>query len=509
MATIEEINSQMNSPSGRDLGLIEKAYKFSQAAHEGQRRLSGDDYFLHLSETAKILAEFGMGAIAVAAGLLHDSIEDGKATANEIKKEFGGEILFLVEGVTKLGKLRYRGADRHNESLRKLFVAMSQDIRVLMIKFADRLHNMRTLSHVDGGKQKRIAQETLEIFAPIAYRLGIRKLSRELEDLSFPYVYPQEYEKVKQFSKENYEKNLKNLEDFLKSVKKALAKESLTNVRTEYRVKGLYSLYKKLQNKEHNEENIYDILALRIIVPEVTDCYKALGIIHGNWQPLPGRIRDYIALPKPNGYQSIHTIVFTGNGSLVEIQIRTEDMHEHAEYGIASHISYKEGRREGKVPDSLGWINSLLPKRSFKEVIDNESVPALVSKFQDIPHWIKDLVKYRQSIDNHEIFNEDLRNDFFQHRIFVFTPLGDVVDLPKDSTPIDFAYSIHSDIGDHIWGTKINGKLVSLDTKLQSGDIVEIVTRSSAKPTTKWLESVKTTLARRQIRGALLKEKLK
>src|SRR3989344_796947 len=507
MSGPEEIISLMTEQR-EDKVMIEKAYKFSELAHSDQKRLSGDDYFIHLVETAKILAEFGMGAVVVAAGLLHDSLEDGKVTANELKKEFGAEILFLVEGVTKLGKLRYRGADRHNESLRKLFVAMSQDIRVLMIKFADRLHNMRTLSHVDKDKQKRIAGETLEIFAPIAYRLGIRKLSRELEDLSFPYVYPKEYERVKAVTKEKHEKNVKNLEDFLKSIKKALAKEGLINVRTEYRVKGLYSLYKKLQNKEHNEENIYDIMALRIIVPELTDCYRALGIIHGNWQPLPGRIKDYIALPKPNGYQSIHTTVFTGNGSLVEIQIRTADMHEHAEYGIASHISYKEGKRGGS-PENLNWISTLLPKHNFKEVIDQESVPALISKFQDIPHWIKDLVKYRQSTDNHEIFNEDLKNDFFQHRIFVFTPLGDVVDLPKDSTPIDFAYSIHSDIGDHMWGAKINGKLVSLDTKLQSGDIVEIITKSSAKPTSKWLNSIKTTLARRQIRGAILKEKLK
>jgi GTP pyrophosphokinase len=505
VVTAQEITGLIDSPSKSDMELIIRAYAFAEIAHGGSTRLSGEPYFSHLSETAKILAEYGMGGTTIAAGLLHDTIEDTGTAQEIIEKEFGEEILFLIEGVTKLGKLKYRGADRHNESLRKLFVAMSQDIRVLMIKLADRLHNMRTLSYVPKEKQVRIARETLEIYAPIAYRLGIRKLSRELEDLAFPYVYPKEYEEAKKIAKEKYEENVENLEKFLKSVKKALAKEGITNVKTEYRVKGLYSLYKKIESKDKNVDSIYDLLALRIVVPTVDECYRVLGIVHSTWRPLPGRIKDYIGFPKPNGYRSLHTTVFTGDGSFVEVQIRTPEMHEHAEYGIASHISYKEGNKSGATPESLAWVNELLPKQNFKEVIDNESVPIFREKFEDVPHWIKDLVKHQENVSDSEKLKEDLKTDFFQYRIFVFTPHGDVVDLPKDSTTIDFAYSIHSDIGNHMSGAKVNGKLVSLDTALRGGDVVEIITKPSAKPNRKWIDFAKTTIAKRHIRSALSK----
>jgi GTP pyrophosphokinase len=505
MATIKEILALMDNASEEDKEVVRHAYTFAEVAHKDHSRLSGDPYFLHLSETAKILAEYGMGAPTIAAGLLHDSIEDVGITPETIEKEFGSEILFLVEGVTKLGKLQYHGADRHNESLRKLFVAMSQDIRVLMIKLADRLHNIRTLAHVPLEKRKRIAGETLEIFAPIAYRLGIRKLSRELEDLSFPYVYPKEYEKLQTEVKIKREENIESLEKFLKSLKKTLAKEGVPYIRTEYRVKGLFSLFKKLQGKKKYLEEVHDILALRVIVPTVADCYQTLGVIHGTYRPLPGRIKDYIAFPKPNGYQALHTTVFTGDGSVVEVQIKTEEMYRHSEYGIASHISYKEGNKKSVDGENLSWLRQLLPKQNFKEVIDWKSVPIFSSKFDDVPHWIKDLVKHQGNVTDNEKLKEDLLSDFFQYRIFVFTPEGDVVDLPKDSTPVDFAYSIHSDIGNHMSGAKVNGKLVSLDTALLGGDVVEIVTRPGNKPTSKWLEYAKTTSAKRHIRIAIQK----
>ncbi len=505
MIALKEIISLLDSPTKEDKELVERAYLFAEKTHAGEARFSGEPYFLHLTETAKILAEYGMGAKTITAGLLHDSIEDMLVTEEIVLENFGKEILFLIEGVTKLGKLKYRGADRHNESLRKLFVAISQDIRVLMIKLADRLHNMRTLSHVPKDKQERIARETLEIYAPIAYRLGIRKLSRELEDLAFPFVYPKEYEEAKKIAKQKYEEIEENLEKFLKSIKKMLARDGITNVRTEYRVKGLYSLFKKIEAKEKNIEKIYDLLALRIVVPTIDECYRVLGIVHGTWRPLPGRIKDYIAFPKPNGYQSLHTTVFTGDGSFVEVQIRTQEMHQHAEYGIASHLSYKEGNKKGKTPEAIAWVHSLLPKRNMEEISDKEMQENSMTQFQDVPHWIQELAVHQAEVKDNEKFQEDLKSDFFQYRIFVFTPDGDVVDLPKESTPIDFAYSIHSDIGNHMAGAKINGKLVSLDTSLHGGDVVEIITKSSAKPNRKWIEDAKTSAAKRHIRSAIQK----
>ncbi|OHA88024.1 MAG: hypothetical protein A2653_01660 [Candidatus Zambryskibacteria bacterium RIFCSPHIGHO2_01_FULL_43_25] len=494
MANVQEIVNLINSPATEDVVLITKAYEFARHAHENHTRLSGEPYFYHLSETAKNLAALGMGATTIAAGLLHDVLEDADTKPEYLKKEFGAEILFLVEGVTKLGKLKYRGSDRHNESLRKLFVAMSQDIRVLIIKLADRLHNMRTLSHVPKDKQTRIASETLEIYAPIAYRLGIRKLNRELEDLAFPYVYPKEYEEIKKTLNIKREENQQSLEKFLRSVKKAFAKEGLTSVRTEYRVKGLYSLYKKIQTKK-DIEKIHDILALRVFVPDISDCYKALGIVHGSWRPLPGRIKDYIAFPKPNGYQALHTTVFIGDGSIVEVQIKTLQMHLYSEYGIASHVSYKEGHKNISLSSDMLWIKSLLPKEDLSKNYSTIS--------SDVPNWIKELVEYQKQTEDNDIFREDIKSDFFGHRIFVFTPKGDVMDLPIGSCPIDFAYSIHSEVGNHTFGAKINGKMVSLDQELRNGDIIEIIAKPKGQPSAKWLEYAKTTAAKKHIRSAI------
>jgi GTP pyrophosphokinase len=457
----------MKDPSQEDLALVKKAYDFATIAHEGHIRKSGEPYINHLFGTAKNLAELGMGAVTVAVGFLHDAIEDANVTPAEIEKNFGKEILFLVEGVTKLGKIRYHGTNRYNESMRKFFVAMSQDIRVLIIKLCDRLHNMQTLQHIPKEKQLRIAKETLEIYAPLAYRLGIKTLQRELEDLAFLYVYPEEYKEIKKELKKKSEEVEEHLNKFQRTIRKELAKNGLTEFKIDYRVKSLYSLYKKLQKYNWNWDDVYDVSALRIMVKEISDCYKILGIIHGIWRPLPERIKDFIASPKHNGYKSLHTTIFTGDGGIIEIQIRTFDMHEEAERGVASHLSYKEGKKS--------------------------------------TNWIQELADFQKEAGDD--FLDHAKADFFEERIFVFTPIGDVIDLPKDSSVIDFAYAIHTDIGEHLFGAKVNGKFVAITSSLKNSDRVEIETKKNAKPSKKWLEHCKTTMARRKITNYLEKEK--
>jgi guanosine-3',5'-bis(diphosphate) 3'-pyrophosphohydrolase len=512
MTDVKDIVGIMDNPSDEDKNLITKAFDFAKKAHEGHLRKSGEPYFLHLIETAKTLAEMGMGPKTISAGLLHDSIEDVGVSPETIKTEFGEEVLYLVEGVTKLGALKYRGLLRHTESLRKLFVATSQDIRVVIIKLADRLHNIRTLEHVSAEKQKRIALETLEIYAPVADRLGMSRLKGELEDLAFPYIYPKEYEEVKKLLKQKSKETTEHLEKVGKSLKKELGKQGITNFETDHRIKRLYSLFRKLERKDWDIDKIHDISALRIIVPTINDCYKILGVIHSNWRPLPGKIKDYIAFPKPNGYRSLHTTIFTGDGGILEIQIRTREMHYESEFGIASHVLYKEG---GKIPDApapagrlsnnLVWLRSLLP--SFKP-FRNEAKPAPLGNTErymppTAPQWVKQLAEAQESVSKSEEFMKTLKTDFFSHRIFVFTPKGDVVDLPMESTPIDFAYAIHSDIGNHIAGTKVSGKMAPLDTKLRNGDIVEIITKPGSHPTQKWLDIAKTSMARKHILATL------
>lgn len=459
-----------------------RAFEFALEAHKDQKRKNGEPYFVHLFETAKILADLGQSSTTVAAGLLHDAVEDVGVTPEQIEKNFGKEVRFIVEGVTKLGAIKYSGntksAERHSESLRKFFLAMAEDARVVIVKLCDRLHNMRTLEFVPKEKQMRIAKETLEIYAPLAYRLGVRKLTRELEDLGFKYVYPDEYKKTIELVEMKKSTDLETLEKFLKSLKKELAKNNIVDFRTEYRIKGLYSLYKKLKRNGMDIDKIYDVAAIRVIVKgddsdrtkNITECYKILGIIHSNWRPLPGRIKDYIAFPKPNGYQAIHTIIFTGDGSIVEVQIKTEQMYEESEYGIASHLSYKKETNE-----------------SLKTTGKNNL-------------WEGMLMSLRKELEH----TENVRKiDFFKERIFVFTPVGDVIDLPEGSSVLDFAYSIHSDIGNTTSGAKVNGKFVALFTILKNGDRVEIETKKSAKPNRKWLDHVKTTIAKKHIRMAL------
>lgn len=490
---INDIINLVNSPSPEDIALINKAYNTAEKFHKDQKRSSGESYFIHFLSTALILAELKMCPVTIAAGLLHGSFKYNTMTEDELKKEFGAEVLFLVNGVTRLDKIKYHGAERHIESLRKLFVASAQDIRVLIIKLADRLHNMRTLQFLTPEKQKRMALETLEIFAPLAYRLGIRKLSKEFEDLSFPYIYPEEYQKVTQLMKQKKEETLPRLEKFMKSVKKALAENNLVNIQTDYRQKGLYSLSRKIISKGGDIDNVYDILALRIFTDSIADCYKALGIIHSKWRPLPGRIKDYIAIPKLNGYKSIHTTVFTGDGSIVEIQIRTHEMHRESEYGIASHLSYKNAKYNGN--KEMSWFSQFLPK-SLNYFFKSSSTN------QNTPDWMKDLVETHKSSAGEEML-EDLKTDFFSQRIFVFTPKGDVIDLPIGSSIIDFAYAIHSDIGNHVSSAMVNHKISPLHAELKNGDQVEIITRKSAKPNRKWLDFTKTAMAKKFIRNAL------
>lgn len=472
--SLEAILKIYKNTEKKDIALLEKAYAFAKQAHEGQKRFSGEPYFNHAFATAYKLTELGMDTETIAAGFLHDTIEDGAATEEILKKEFGDEIAFLVEGVTKLGKLRYQGIERHTESLRKLFFAVAKDIRVLIIKLADRFHNVQTLAHVRKEKQHRIALETLEIYAPFANRLGMGELKGTLEDAAFPFAYPEPYREIAEQLRDRKNTKQKHLEKVNRTLQKELALHGIVDFKTDYRIKHTYSTYQKLLKKENDIEKIYDIAALRIIVGSVEECYKTLGIIHSLWRPLPGRIKDYIAFPKPNGYQSIHTTIFTGDGDIVEIQIRTEVMHQEAEYGIAAHFAYKEER----VSPNSNALNKRL-------------------------RWVKQLSEWQKQVHESKEFLENLRMDFFEHRVFVFTPQGDVIDLPENASPIDFAYAIHSDIGNHASGAKVNAKFTSLDTPLKNGDIVEIITKKSSMPNQKWLQYVKTTLARKQIRSAL------
>ncbi len=513
MERLENILTKLASTEESDRVLVTRAYEFAKRAHEGHVRFSGEPYISHLEAVAVMLAEMGMGAKTVAAGLLHDVVEDTKVTSEEVREAFGDEVLFLVEGVTKLGSVRYHGADRHNESLRKLFVATSEDIRVVIIKLVDRLHNMQTLKHVPKEKQLRIARETLEIYVPVAHRLGMGRIRKELEDLAFPYVYPEEYKRVNELVRPRLKYAEEQLEKAQKTLQKKLAEEKIAaEFKTNSRIKGMYSLYIKLSRKGWDPDMIYDLLAIRIIVPSVEDCYRVLGVVHALWRPLPGRVKDYIAFPKPNGYQSLHTTVISGNQEIMEVQIRTDLMHRESEFGVASHLAYKQKQKEGDLSpnQSKMWVTSLIPSlfRPFswraKKVVHEESKdqPNVFGKDQ-VPRWIQEIGEAHQNADNTGDFINELRQDFFMHRIFVFTPQGDVIDLPIGATPVDFAYSIHSDIGNHTSGVRVNNKMVALDSELGNGDIVEIITKKNAKPTAKWLDFAKTSIAQRRIRNAL------
>ena len=498
---LSDILAAMSSKTEADVDLVTRAYNFSIEAHKDQKRYSGDPYTVHTTNVGYFLAEAGLDAQTVAAGLLHDTIEDAGVGAMDIEGQFGKEVLYLVEGVTKLGALRYRGLERHTESLRNLFAATAKDIRVLIVKLMDRLHNAKTLKHVPNPeKRARIALETLEIYAPIADRLGMSVLKQELEDAAFPYAYPAEYEKTRELLKERGHENEKRLEKTEKVLKREFADAGLRNFRMEARMKGFYSLYQKLERKDWDINKIYDIIALRVIFPAVADCYTALGIIHAHWRPVPGKIKDYVAFPKPNGYQSIHTTVYTGDGGALEIQMRTEGQHQEAQFGIASHLAYKE-IQEGVAPrrGSLDWVRQFFPLGGSAGASANGKGGAEAS----IPEWVKELSHAHGGPAASQEYLDTLKSDFFSHRIFVFTPKGDVIDLPVTATPIDFAYAVHSDVGNTMSGARVNGKMVSLDTDLRNGDVVEIINRPPGKPSRKWHDIAKTSMAKKHIRAAL------
>ena len=428
MTPVKEIIAEMVGPSKEDIAVVEKAYEFSKKAHSGQTRYSNEPYFVHPAATAKILAEYGMDATTIAAGLLHDAVEDARVSRAEVEKEFGKELLFIVDGVTKLGTHKYRGTERHAESLRRLLVATASDIRVLIVKLADRKHNMQTLEHVPEHKRQRIALETLEIYAPIADRLGMGKMKRELEDLAFPYVDSDAASHVAEVRTLKTQETEDGLAKMRKELQQELAKKDLKNFRTDIRMKGLWSLHQKLKRKRDDITLIHDIAALRIIVPTVEDCYTTLGTAHALYRPIPGEFKDYIAFPKPNGYQSLHTTVVTPDAGIVEIQIRTEEMHRCAQFGIASHMSYKQ---LGKGIEKLGkevqksrfsslsfsWIRSLVP--SLMNFSKKEGDMPGVTK---IPPWLAELAEAHTEVAGSKEFVEGLKEDFFSHRVFVFTP---------------------------------------------------------------------------------------
>lgn len=468
-----------NNQISGDVDMLKLAFDFAGEAHRGQNRASGEPYIIHPLSTAQKLAEMRLDLTTIIAGLLHDVPEDTEVTLAEVEKNFGKEVAKLIEGITKLGKIKYRGMERYAENLRRMFVAMSDDIRVILIKFADRLHNLKTLDALPADKRFRIAKETLEIYAPIADRLAIGQIKGELEDLAFKYVYPEDYKWITEIIPREYKAKEKYLQEIRSQVSKKLSQENIqiNEISIQGRTKHLYSLYKKLLRPHINRDlsKIYDLIALRLIVPTITDCYSALGILHGMFRPMPGRIKDYIANPKPNGYQSLHTTVFTDDGEIVEFQIRTREMHEQAEFGIAAHWNYKE-------------TGGKLKNKTLK--------------------WLNELVKWQKQIKDNDQFLQTVKLDVFQNRIFVFTPHGDVIDLPEGATPVDFAYHVHSSLGDKCVGARVNDQLVNLGYQLKSGDIVEIITDKNRRtPNPDWLEIVKTSMAKSKIRNAMNKIK--
>ena len=455
---------------------VTKAYHLAEEAHKDQRRVSGEPYILHPLAVAQILADMKIDTTTITASLLHDVVEDTSYTLDDIKKMFGKEVAFLVDGVTKLSRLNYRTKeDQQLNSMRKMFLAMAKDVRVVVIKLADRLHNMRTLRYMRSDKQKRIAQETLEIFAPLAHRLGIFNIKWELEDLSFRYLEPDKYYDLVDQMKQKRHVREEIVNEAIDVLKKALD-DAHIHCEINGRPKHFYSIYKKMKKDNRDLSQVYDLFAIRVIVDDVKDCYGVLGIVHSLWKPLPYRFKDYIAMPKPNNYQSLHTTVIGTRGQPVEIQIRTWEMHRIAEYGIAAHWRYKEG-------------NQTATKNDFDEKMG----------------WLRNLLEWQDTSNPKEFVNA-LKLDAFSDEVFVFSPRGDVIDLPQGSIPIDFAYRIHTDVGHRCVGAKINGKIVPLDYKLKNGDIVEIITSKVGKPSLDWLNIVGSSESRSKIRSWFKKE---
>jgi GTP diphosphokinase / guanosine-3',5'-bis(diphosphate) 3'-diphosphatase len=458
-----------NRPSD-DTGVIRKAWEFCVQHHSGQLRASGEPYSLHPLEVAQVLAEMKLDSTAIAAGLLHDAVEDTPVTTEDITEQFGEQVAHIVEGVTKIDKIQFANReDRQAENVRKMLLAMVSDVRVVLIKMADRLHNMRTLQHLPPDRQESIARETLDIYAPLAHRLGMGKVRGELEDLAFRYVDPFGYEQVKTALDAARDED----EQFLNSVESLLnerLRENNIHARVEWRIKRLYSIYQKLQKQKVNVDQVYDLLAVRVITSTVQDCYAAFGLIHSIWRPVPGRIKDFIAMPRPNLYQSLHTTVMGEGGHQFEVQIRTEEMHRIAEEGIAAHWKYK----------AAGSPTSARDEQRLA--------------------WVRQLVEWQREMSDPNEFLSTLKIDLYPEEVYTFTPKGKVVVLPKDATPIDFAYSIHTEVGNTCVGAKVNGRMAQLRTKLHNGDIVEVVTQNGHTPSRDWLTFAKSSRARNKIK---------
>jgi guanosine-3',5'-bis(diphosphate) 3'-pyrophosphohydrolase len=454
-------------PSAQDM--VRRAYARAASAHSGQRRLSGEDYVNHPMEVAAILADLELDAETIAAALLHDTVEDTALTAEEVEKEFGPEVARLVEGVTKLGRLSLRSDQQQQaENIRKMMVAMAEDLRVVLIKLADRLHNMRTLDPLPDVKRRKISRETLDIYAPLAHRLGIGQVKWELEDLAFRYLEPEAYDDVaKRIVRKRNER-----EALVSDLREILARElEGVGIRAEItgRPKHIYSVWQKMTRENKDFTEIYDLSAIRVEVDSVRDCYGVLGVVHSLWKPVPGRFKDYVAMPKSNGYQSLHTTVITHTGEPIEIQIRTHEMHRIAEFGVAAHWAYKEGGKDASFDQKLSWLRSLL--------------------------------EWQNEVGDAESFLDTVKVDLFQDEVYVFTPKGDVLNLPADSTPVDFAYRIHTEVGHRCIGAKANGRMVPLDYPLKNGEIVEILTSKAPHgPSRDWLNFVKSASAKERIR---------
>ena len=449
--------------------MVRKAYERAAKAHTGQRRLSGEDYVNHPMEVAAILADLELDAETISAALLHDTVEDTALTAEEVEREFGPEVARLVEGVTKLGRISLRSDQQQQaENIRKMMVAMAEDLRVVLIKLADRLHNMRTLEPLPDVKRRKISRETLDIYAPLAHRLGIGQIKWELEDLAFQYLEPEAYDDVaKRILRKRHEREalVSDLRDILaRELEKVGILADITG-----RPKHIYSVWQKMTRENKDFTEIYDLSAIRVLVDSVRDCYGVLGVVHSLWKPVPGRFKDYVAMPKSNGYQSLHTTVITHTGEPIEIQIRTHEMHRVAEFGVAAHWTYKEGGKDASFDQKLSWLRSLL-------------------------EWQNDL-------GDAESFLDTVKVDLFQDEVYVFTPKGDVLNLPADSSPVDFAYRIHTEVGHRCIGAKVNGRMVPLDYELKNGEIVEILTSKGPHgPSRDWLNFVKSASAKERIR---------